>query len=423
MVETLNIKHLTLNRQLFSEAKRYIPGGVNSPVRAFKAVGGSPVFVKRARGSRLYGECGKEFIDYCLSWGALILGHRHPKIVEGLTQAIARGTSFGAPTKLETELAKIIVEAIPSIEELRLTNSGTEAVMSAIRLARAYTKRNKLIKFAGSYHGHVDYLLDSQGVPRDFTKHTITLPYNNIKRVEEIANKFQKDLAAIIVEPVAANCGVILPELEFLQGLRKLADKYNLVLIFDEVITGFRISYGGAQRVFNLRPDLTCLGKIIGGGLPVGAFGGKKEIMQLLAPEGRVYQAGTLSGNPITVTAGIITLKTLRVNNPYAALEKKTQRLCAGINLRAKKYSVKLKVNYIDSMFSIFFTDKEVVDYRTAKTQDTFLFKRFFHGLLKEGIYFAPSGFEANFLSTAHTDEDIEKTLNGVDKVLKNLRR
>ncbi len=422
----------TLNKKLFNDAKQYIPGGVNSPVRSFKAIGGYPIFAKRASGSKLYGECGGKFIDYCLSWGTLILGHAHPEVTEALGQAIKNGTSFGTATKLETELAKLIVEAIPSIEQVRLTNSGTEAVMSAIRLARAYTKKNKIIKFEGSYHGHADYLLvkagsgvatlgipDSLGVPKDFVKYTIVLPYNNIKKVKEAVKRYQKDLAAIIVEPVAANCGVVLPKRGFLQELRRIADNYNIVLIFDEVITGFRLSYGGAQTFFGIKPDLTCLGKIIGGGLPVGAFGGKKEMMQLLAPQGGVYQAGTLSGNPVAVTAGIITLKRLKENNPYGILEKKTLRLCEEIKLRAEKYSLALKINYIGSMFSIFFIDEDVIDYRTAKTQNIDLFKRFFHGLLKRGVYFSPSGFEADFLSTEHTAEDIERTLEAIDKSFK----
>ncbi|MFH1655794.1 MAG: glutamate-1-semialdehyde 2,1-aminomutase [Candidatus Omnitrophota bacterium] len=421
---------------LFDEAKRYIPGGVNSPVRSFKSVGGYPVFVNRASGSKFYGECGREFIDYCLSWGVLILGHAHPEVIESLEQAVKGGTSFGTATKLEIELAKLITEAVSSIEQVRLTSSGTEAVMSAIRLSRAHTKKNKIIKFEGSYHGHADYLLvksgsgqatlgmpDSLGVPKDFTKHTIVLPYNDIKKVEETVKRYQKDLAAIIVEPVAANCGVILPRFGFLQGLRMIADKYKIVLIFDEVITGFRLSYGGAQKLFGIKPDLTCLGKIIGGGLPVGAFGGKKKIMQLLAPLGDVYQAGTLSGNPISVTAAIATIKFLKENNPYEALEKKTEELCEAIKTKAQKYKIRLKVNHLGSMFSIFFTDENIIDYKSAKTQDVGMFKKFFHGLLKEGIYFSPSGFEANFLSTAHNAEDIEETLKSIDKVLIDLRR
>lgn len=430
-----------ISKALFREAKRYIPGGVNSPVRSFKGVGGYPVFIKEGKGSKIYGECGRpacrqgrEFIDYCLSWGALILGHANEEVVSQLKQAIDRGSSFGTVTKKETELAKLIVEAVPSIEQVRLTNSGTEAVMSAIRLARAYTKKDKIIKFEGSYHGHADYLLvkggsgqttlgipDSLGVPKEFSKHTIVLPYNNIEEVESTMNKYHKDLAAIIVEPAAANCGVILPKKEFLEGLGKIADKYNVLLIFDEVITGFRLSYKGAQGYFDIKPDLTCLGKIIGGGLPIGAFGGRREIMKLLAPEGKVYQAGTLSGNPIAVTAGITTLKILSEYNPYERLEIANYRLCNGIKEKAKKYGIKVRINSIGSMFSIFFTDKEITNYKEATSQNIKLYKKFYHGLLKQGIYFSPSGFESNFLSTSHTTEDIEKTLRIIDKTFKNL--
>ena len=429
-------KPSAINHKLFCEAKKYIPGGVNSPVRSFKAVGGYPVFVNRASGSKLYDECGREFIDYCLSWGALILGHTHPTVTQSLQQAIGGGTSFGTATRLEIELARLINEAIPSLEQLRLTNSGTEAVMGAVRLARAYTGKSKIIKFEGSYHGHADYLLtkagsgqatlgipDSLGVPKDFIKHTIVLPYNNIEKIKEIAKKYRRELAAIIVEPIMANYGLITPQVDFLLMLRKIADKYNIVLIFDEVITGFRLAYGGAQTYFKVKPDLTCLGKIIAGGLPVGAFGGKKRIMQLLSPLGGVYQAGTLSGNPITVTAGITTLKILKETNPYEILAEKTKKLCEGIKLSAQKHGLKVKVNYKSSMFSIFFTDKEVVDYKTAKRQDTHLFKKFFHSLLNQGIYFSPSGFEVNFLSTAHTPVDIEETLGTIDGVFKYLRR
>ncbi|MBN1913758.1 MAG: glutamate-1-semialdehyde 2,1-aminomutase [Candidatus Omnitrophica bacterium] len=409
---------LNLAKNLLIEAKKYIPGGINSPVRSFKAVGGYPIFFNKAVGSKFYGECGREFIDYCLSWGALILGHAYPKVIDSLEKAIKKGTSFGAPTILETELAKLIVEAVPSIEQVRLTNSGTEAVMSAVRLARAYTGKNKIIKFDGSYHGHADYLLvkggsgqatlgipDTKGVPRDFTKHTIVAPFNDMKKLKAAVKEHQKDLAAIIVEPVEANYGVILPKQGFLESLRQLADKYNIVLIFDEVITGFRLSYGGAQGYFNVTPDLTCLGKIIGGGLPIGAFGGKREIMRLLAPEGDVYQAGTLSGNPIAVTAGITTLKELKKMNPYEVLQKKTQELCDGIRLNAQKYGVDVKINHIASMFSL----------------SSNLFKKVYHGLLKEGVYLSPSEFESNFLSTVHARDDIEKTLKAVDKVFSAL--
>lgn len=400
--------------ELFDEAKRYIPGGVNSPVRSFKAVGGSPVFIKKAYGSKIYSEYEGEFIDYCLSWGALILAHAYHEVTEAICQAIKNGTSFGTATKLETELARLVTEAVPSIEQLRLTNSGTEAVMGAVRLARAYTGKRKIIKFQGSYHGHADYLLDTAGVPEDFKKHTIVSPYNDIDAVSDAAAIHKDDLAAVIVEPVAGNCGVVLPKQGFLQGLRTIADRYNTVLIFDEVITGFRVSYSGAQGVFGIKPDLTCLGKIIGGGLPVGAFGGRREIMKLLAPEGEVYQAGTLSGNPVAVTAGITTLNILKETNPYSDLEDKTKKLCEGITSRAKGHGIKLRTNYIASIFSVFFGDDG---------QDVDLFKRFFHGLLKNGIYFSPSGLEANFLSVAHSNEDIDKTVDIIDKTFNYLRR
>ncbi|NQU94698.1 MAG: glutamate-1-semialdehyde 2,1-aminomutase [Candidatus Omnitrophica bacterium] len=419
-------------KDLLNDAKRFIPGGVNSPVRSFKAVGGYPVFVKRGSGSKLYGECGGEFIDYCLSWGTMILGHAYPEVTKALEKAVKDGTSFGAATTKETELARLIVEAIPSVEQVRLTSSGTEAVMSAIRLARGYTKRNKIIKFEGAYHGHADYLLvksgsgaatlsmpDSLGVPKDFTKHTIVAPYNDIEETEKIAEKYKEDLAAIIVEPVAGNCGVIPPEAGFLKGLRKIADQHGALLIFDEVITGFRYLYGGAQALFGIIPDITCLGKIIGGGLPVGAFGGRKDVISLLAPQGGVYQAGTLSGNPIAVKAGITTLNILKEKNPYAELKNKTEELCEGIEKIAAADKIALRVNRVGSMFSVFFTNEAVVDYRTAKKQDTDSFKRFFHGLLKQGIYFSPSGFEANFLSLAHSKGDIEKTLEVISEVLK----
>lgn len=411
-----------LNKQLFNEAKKYIPGGVNSPVRAFKAVGGSPVFIKGARGSKVYSECGREFIDYCLSWGALILGHNRPEVAEVLKQAIKNSTSFGAATKQETELAHRISEAIPSIERVRLTNSGTEAVMGAVRLARAFTEKNKIIKFTGAYHGHADYLLDSpRGVPGDFIQHTLVADYNDIEKVKALVGRYARDLAAIIVEPVAANMGVVLPKKGFLQDLREITQRKNIVLIFDEVITGFRLAYGGAQELFGIDADLTCLGKIIGGGLPVGAFGGRKEIMQLLAPEGDVYQAGTFSGNPLTVSAGLSTLKILSEANPYLELKKKTRYLCENIKQKAETLGVGVKVNFIGSVFTIFFADGEVWDYNTAKRQDAQKFKRFYHSLLKEGVYLSPSPFEANFISLAHTGQDLEKTLKAVDKAFKVL--
>jgi len=409
-----------LNKRFFNEAKRYIAGGVNSPVRAFRAVGGEPIFIKSACGSKIYSEEGREFIDYCQSFGALILGHAHPKIREELKKAVDKGTSFAAPTKQETELARIIIKAIPSIERIRFTNSGTEAVMGVIRLARAYTQKNKIIKFIGSYHGHADYLLDCAGIPQDFKKHTLVAPYNEIKKVQSLIEQHKKDIAAIIVEPIAANMGVVLPQKGFLETLRELSDKHNIILIFDEVITAFRLLFGGAQDFFKIKPDLTCLGKIIGGGLPVGAFGGRREMMKLLAPEGNVYQAGTFSGNPLTVNAGLTTLKILSGNNPYLKLAKRTQAFCAQIKHTAAKYGIRVKINSVGSMFSIFFTDRDVTDYNTAKLEDAALFKKFYHGLLKEGVYLSPSGFEANFISTAHTVSDIEKTQDAIDKTLKN---
>lgn len=422
MAEITSGERRAANHELFSEAKKFIPGGVNSPVRSFKSVGGYPVFVSRAGGSRIYGECGGEFIDYCLSWGALILGHAYPKVIEALEEAVKNGTSFGTATKSEIELAKLIAEAVPSIEQVRLTSSGTEAVMSAVRLARAHTGRNKIIKFEGAYHGHADYLLtkagsgmatlgvpDSLGVPPAFSKHTIVLPFNSITAIKGAIDTYKEDLAAVIVEPVMANCGVILPKPGFLKELREITERHGITLIFDEVITGFRLAYGGAQEYFSVKPDLTCLGKIVGGGLPIGAFGGRKDIMELLSPLGGVYQAGTLSGNPIAVTAGIVTLKVLKEGNLYGLLNNRTNDLCANIERLAGENNISLKVSNIGSIFSIFFTDTD-------------LFKRFFHGLLKEGVYLSPSGFEANFLSTAHTPDDIEKTLTKIDKVFNMLK-
>jgi len=436
MAERVEQKIHNVDHELFAKAKELIPGGVNSPVRSFNAVGGDPLFIKQAKGPMIYSESGRGFIDYCLSWGALILGHANNEIVENLHKAIEKGTSFGTVTKHEIELAELIVDAITSIEKVRLTSSGTEAVMGAIRLARAYTKRNKVIKFEGAYHGHADYLLvssgsgvatlgkpDSSGVPEDFTKNTIVLPFNRIDRLEAVLKKDTHGVSAIIVEPVQANCGVVLPQAGFLEGLRDLADRYGTLLIFDEVITGFRASYGGAQSLFNVKPDITCLGKIIGGGLPVGAFGGRKEIMELLAPEGDVYQAGTLSGNPVAVSAGIASLKMLRDKNPYKNLRETTKELCDGIEKIAKGYNVELKVNYIESMFSVFFTDKNVIDFETAKKQDEKVFAKFFHGLLEEGVYFSPSGFETNFLSTAHSVDDIERTVKAISKAFEKIRR
>jgi len=420
---------------LFETAQRYLVGGVNSPVRSFRSVGGVPVFVRKAKGVTIYAEDGRELIDYCLSWGALILGHAHPEVIAALAQAIKCGTSYGMPTELETQLAKMLVEAVPSMEQVRLTSSGTEAVMGATRVARAYTGKNKIIKFEGGYHGHADHLLvkagsgastlgtpDSAGVPSDFTHHTLSLPYNDLGKVEDAFKKFPQDIAAVILEPVAGNMGVVLPAKGFLQGLRKLCDRYRSLLIFDEVMSGFRLTYGGAQSYFGITPDLTCLGKIIGGGMPLGAFGGRAAVMKVLAPLGPAYQAGTLSGNPVAVTAGITTLKCLARLGAYPALITKTKKLCAGIKKAAKASGVKVRINSIGSMFTVFFTGKSVTNYETAQSQDGALFRRFFHALLERGVYFAPSPFEANFVSFVHTQKDIERTIRAVQGVFKALK-
>ena len=421
-------------KKLFSEAEKYIPGGVNSPVRSFGAVGGYPVFVKEGAGARITGELGEDYIDYCLSWGALILGHARPEVVKALRGAVKKGTSFGTATKPETRLAKLIAGAVPSVDKVRLTNSGTEAVMGAVRLARAFTGRNKIIKFKGAYHGHADYLLtaggsgqatagkpDSPGVPGEFSRHTVSVNYNDAEGAAEAAGRHKDDLAAIIVEPVAANCGVIPPQPGFLQELRRIADKSGAVLIFDEVITGFRLAPGGAQEYFGVLPDMTCLGKIIGGGLPVGAFGGRSDIMKLLAPAGNVYQAGTLSGNPVAVTAGITTLELLEAINPYEDLREKTEGLSRRMEREAGKRGIKIRVNRAASMFSVFFTGKNVADYDGARGQDLRMFSRFHARLLEEGVYFSPSGFEANFLSSAHTERVLAGTCRAIGAVFDNL--
>ena len=424
-----------VNELLFHEAAKYIPGGVNSPVRSFRTVGGAPVFIRRGQGSRIYGEDKREYIDYCGCWGALILGHAHPRVIRALARRLERGTGFGTVTRPETELARAICEAVPSIEQLRLTSSGTEAVMSAIRLARAITGRDTIIKFDGAYHGHADYMLvragsgastlgipDSLGVPEAFARHTVVVPYNDLKSVSEVMKKRGGEIAAIIVEPVAGNMGVVAPGPGFLAGLRRFCDHHRAVLIFDEVITGFRVSYGGAQELFGVRPDLTCLGKIIGGGLPIGAYGGKRKLMDWIAPLGGVYQAGTLAGNPLSVQAGLTTLSILREEQPYERLALKTEQLCRGVAKSAAKWSIGVTVNRVGSMFSFFFIDREVNDHGEARSQDGESYKRFFRSLLEGGIYLSPSGFESNFISTAHSDEEIDKTLQVVEKTFKDWR-
>jgi len=425
---------LKTNSQLFSQARKYIPGGVNSPVRAFQAVGGDPVFIDRAKGSKLYSAEGKEYIDYCLSWGALILGHSRPE------KALERGTSFGAPTQRETQLARELCQAFPSMDLVRLVSSGTEAVMSAIRVARGYTGRKRIIKFSGSYHGHADYLLaeagsgamtlsvggedssnrrgnpslpSSLGVPDDFAKYTFVLPYNNLKAVEETVKKYAADIACIIVEPVSGNMGVIPPKEGFLEGLRRICDRHDIVLIFDEVITGFRVSYGGAQELFDLKADLTCLGKIIGGGFPLAAYGGRRDIMECVSPLGKVYQAGTLSGNPIATTAGLTMLSILssRKRELYKSLKEGATCLCEGIGKAAENAGVEVQIHQVGSMFSLFFTARPVSDYETAKATDTKTYSKFFHGMLDKGVYLPPSNFESYFLSSSHSGEDIEDTV------------
>lgn len=418
------MKSFKKSQELFESAKSLIPGGVNSPVRAFKAVGGNPIFIKKAKGSKIYDVDGNSYVDYVLSWGPLILGHAHPKIIKALKAAAEKGTSYGAPTKLEIDLADLILKAYPSMDKVRMVNSGTEAVMSAIRAARGFTKRDIAVKFEGCYHGHADGLLvkagsgaatfgmpDSAGVPEEYAKNTLTLPFNDVEAFKTAIEKNWSLIACIIVEPVAGNMGCVLPKPGFLETMRELTEKYGIVLIFDEVMTGFRVSYGGAQEYYKVKPDMTCLGKVIGGGLPVGAYGGKNEIMSMISPDGPVYQAGTLSGNPLAMTAGIETIKILSAKSSYKKLERLAVFLEKGLVSASKKAGVPAKLYRAGTMFCTYFTDKEVTDYQTAKKSDTEKFARFFRGMLNRGVYLAPSQFEAGFISLAHTENDIEKTI------------
>jgi len=420
-------------RNLFAEAQKIIPGGVNSPVRAFRAVGGTPRFIREAAGSKIIDTEGREYIDYLASWGPMILGHSHPDVVAAIREAAGRGTSYGAPTEIEIGMARRIVDAFPSVEMVRMVSSGTEAAMTAIRLARGFTGRDRIIKFAGCYHGHADSLLvkagsgvatlgipGSPGIPPQLAELTITLPFNDSDAVQNAVARYGDELACIIVEPVAGNMGVVPPRPGFLETLREATHQSGSLLIFDEVITGFRLAYGGWQNLTGLIPDLTCLGKIIGGGLPVGALGGRREIMEYLAPTGPVYQAGTLSGNPIALSAGIATLDILR-GKPYPALDAMASRLCSGMADLFRKKGLPFRINRVGSMFTLFFTAEEVVDFATASRSDTERFARFFQGMLEAGIYLAPAQFEAGFLSFAHTGEDIARTLAACEKALKTL--
>lgn len=414
----------TRSQELFRQAQQVLPGGVDSPVRAFRAVGGQPLFIDRGEGPYLFDMDGNRLIDYVLSWGPLILGHAEVRVVEALKAAAERGTSYGAPSPLETELAGMIRQFMPQIEMLRFVNSGTEATMSALRLARAFTQRDKIVKFEGCYHGHADMLLvqagsgvatlglpDSPGVPAATAQDTLTATFNDLQSVELIFAHYPEQIAAVIVEPVAGNMGVVPPKPGFLQGLRQLTSRYGVLLIFDEVMTGFRVHPGGAQTLFDIQPDLTTLGKVIGGGLPVGAYGGRADIMHLIAPAGPVYQAGTLSGNPLAMTAGLTTLRALQEPGVWQGLEQAAERLCLGIGQLAEAAGIPVQQTRVGTMFSLFFTETPVVDWPTVKTCDTGRFGRFFQSMLENGVYLAPSQFEAGFISTAHSDEVIDATL------------
>ncbi|TLX47565.1 glutamate-1-semialdehyde-2,1-aminomutase [Pseudoalteromonas phenolica] len=426
---------MTISQDLFSRAQESIPGGVNSPVRAFNGVGGTPLFITNAKGPYTYDADDKKYIDYVGSWGPMILGHNHPEIKQAVLEAVERGLSYGAPTETEILMAEKVKELVPSIEKVRMVSSGTEATMSAIRLARGFTGRDKILKFEGCYHGHADSLLvkagsgaltmgvpNSPGIPADFAKHTLTVAFNDIEQVKAIFNEYKDEIACIIVEPVAGNMNCIPPVEGFLEGLRAVCDEHKSVLIFDEVMTGFRVALGGAQAYYNIQPDLTCLGKVIGGGMPVGAFGGKKEIMDFIAPVGPVYQAGTLSGNPIAMAAGLKALELLSQGNLHQELEAKSKALCEGFQQAADEAGIPLTTNYVGGMFGFFFTTAESVNsYQQATECDLERFKKFFHLMLEEGVYLAPSAFEAGFVSSMHTDADIVETIAAAAKVFKKL--
>ena len=423
------------SKKLYREALTFMPGGVNSPVRAFNGVGGTPLFIEKADGAYIYDVDEKAYIDYVGSWGPMILGHNDPDVAEAVINAVRKGLSYGAPTEIETKMANLVTQLMPSIEMLRMVNSGTEATMSAIRLARGYTGRDKIIKFEGCYHGHADYLLvkagsgaltfghpTSPGVPQDFVKHTLVCDYNDLESVKKQFEQFPDEIAAIIIEPVAGNMNCVPAKKSFLQGLRSLCDNYGALLIIDEVMTGFRVALGGAQEYYDIIPDLTCLGKIIGGGMPVGAFGGRTEIMQQLAPIGPIYQAGTLSGNPVAMAAGYAALTKLTDVGIYQELEEKTVTLVNGLFSEAKRFNVPFVVNHAGGMFGFFFTTAlEVSSYKDVMNCDIELFKKFYHHMLAEGIYFAPSAFEAGFMSLMHTDKEINHTIDAASRFFKNI--
>lgn len=428
----------TRSEELFAAAQQVIPGGVNSPVRAFRSVGGTPIFMERAAGPHMWDVDGNRYIDYVLSWGPLILGHAHTKVVDALTQQVAQGTSYGTPTRLETELAEQVLTMMPGMQQVRLVNSGTEATMSALRLARAYTGRTKIIKFSGCYHGHADMLLvqagsgvatlglpDSPGVPSDSTAHTLVAEYNDLDSVQTLLNDHGADVAAVIVEPVAGNMGFVLPEPGFLEGLREMTRKAGALLIFDEVMTGFRVAPGGAQSIWQADPDLTCLGKVIGGGLPVGAYGGKKEIMQTVAPAGPMYQAGTLSGNPLAMVAGLVTLREIASDGVFAGIAASATMLTDGLRAAAEEAGIPIQVGCQGTMFGAYFlkeAGQRITSYSTARDYaHTERYTRYFWGMAERGVYVAPSQFEAGFMSVAHTRADIDETLTAAREVMKSL--
>jgi len=423
--------NITQSEKLFYKACEVMPGGVNSPVRAFKSVGCNPLFVKKGNGSKIWDADGNEYIDYVASWGPLIFGHAHPQIVEALKRQVELGTSYGASTELEIELAEQVVTLVPSLEVVRMVNSGTEAVMSAIRLARGVTGRDKVVKFEGCYHGHVDSMLvkagsglASLGIPEcpgivdALAKNTLTLPFNDSSKVKDLFAAEGDNIACVIVEPVGGNMGVVPPQNGFLETLREVTNQVGAVLIFDEVITGFRVALGGVQSICGVKPDLTCLGKVIGGGLPVGAYGGSRQLMDNIAPVGPIYQAGTLSGNPLAMTAGIEMIKLLSGQSVYDELERKSEKLCAGYESNVKKLGIKAQFTRVGSMFSMFFTDQNIIDFESVKSSDTNFFRSYFTSLLEEGVYIAPSQFEAGFMSAVHTDEEIEQTIEANYKAL-----